>query len=652
MTINIPLYFFRFSVLLFLVISLSQCGQTVSMDNKGDLSDAELQRNHIFDSLVVAARQQLSVNPDEVRVIVGHARSFYEPEDKVRSIQLYNLEGIAWFIQSSYEKALDNYTQGLALAFEIEDNERIASFYNNIGIINLHTGNYMDALEHFLNALEYYEFFDEPYRNVNTLNNLGMLYSTIENYEMARVHLDKAWDGFLAQADSIGMAAVYNNRGAMFLKKEQPDSAFYFLDKAIEMALLNTNRFGLSGSYIEKARVFCFTGDRYNALEYFRKSEQVSMEINYQEKLCEARLGIAQAYLELNDVDQALDYAGQGMEIAEMLNNIKLQTETHQLFSLIYERIGDYRRSLYHKNLYVDLKEEIIDQSKLHQLYSLEIQELVHAKEIQQLEIQRQNLLLSRKNSTIIFITIAFLLVMGGLYLLYHNHRYRQLASHQKMILDLTEKKSRAAVEAEIQERSRIGRELHDGLGQMLSVARLNISVIQQKAVLTPERRKELLESAILSVDKAFYELRDISRNLAPSVLMEKGLGNAIKELAEQVNKSGQLKVHIETFGLNGSIDNLIENTFYRAGQEILNNAIKHSDASEIFFQFVRNDAEITMIVEDNGKGFDLEKVLLLNGGGLRNIRSRVENLKGSMFIDTMLSRGTIISIVIPLKEN
>lgn len=652
MKINISISFLRFSMLLFFVISMFQCGQPYTSDNSTDISEAELRRNQIFDSLVVAAREQLSVNPDEVRIIVEQAKSFYEPEDKVRSLQLYNLTGIAWFIQSSYEMALDNYTRGLALALEIEDNERIASFYNNIGIINLHTGNYMDALEHFLKALEYYETLDDPFRNVNTLNNLGMLYSTIENYEMARVHLNKAWDGFRAEADSIGMAAVFNNRGAMFLKKEQPDSAFYYLDKAIEMALLNNNRFGLSGSYIEKAKVFCYTGDRNKSLEFFRKSEQVSSEINYQEKLCEARLGIAQSYLELNDVNQALDYAGQGMEIAEMLKNIKLQTESHQLFSSIYEKIGDYRKSLFHKNLYVDLKEEIIDQSKLHQLYSLEIQELVHAKEIQQLEIQRQNLLLSRKNTTIIFITIAFLLVMGGLYLLYHNHRYRQLASHQRMILDLTEKKSRAAVEAEIQERSRIGRELHDGLGQMLSVARLNISVIQQKAALTPERRKELLESAILSVDKAFYELRDISRNLAPAVLMEKGLGNAINELTEQVNKSGRIKVHLETFGLHESVDNLIENTVYRAGQELLNNAIKHSNASEIFLQLVKNDSELTMIVEDNGIGFDAEKVLILNGGGLRNIRSRVENLGGNMFVDTMINRGTIITIVIPLKEN
>ncbi|TVQ17854.1 MAG: hypothetical protein EA361_02005 [Bacteroidetes bacterium] len=651
MAINLHVSFIRFPVLFIMMFFFAQCSNREGAGKNRDITDAEISRNHHFDSLVTAAREQLSINPDEVRNIVEQAKGYFEPDDKVRRIQLYNLTGIAWFIQSAYEKALDNYTRGLALAFEISDNDRIASFYNNIGIINLHTGNYMDALEHFLKALEYYESLDEPFRNVNTLNNLGMLYSTIENYEMARVHLDKAWDGFLMKSDSIGMAAVYNNRGAMFLKKEQPDSAFYFLDKAIEMALINNNRFGLSGSYIEKAKVFCYSGEQKKALDYFRRSEQVSSEINYQEKLCEARIGIAQAYLEMNDVKQALSYASQGMDIAEMLDNKKLRKEIHQIYSAIYERIGDYKQSLYHKNLYVDLKEKIIDQSKLHQLYSLEIQELVHAKEIQQFEIQRQNLMLSRKNTTMIFITVAFLLVMGGLYLLYHNHRYRQLASHQKMILDLTEKKSRAAVEAEIQERSRIGRELHDGLGQMLSVARLNISVVQQKAALTPERRKELLESAILSVDKAFYELRDISRNLAPSVLMEKGLGNAIKELAEQVNKSGQLRVYIETFGLNGTIDNLIENTFYRAGQEILNNAIKHSHASEIFFQFVRNEAEITMIVEDNGKGFDLEKVLLLNGGGLRNIRSRVENLKGSMFVDTMLNRGTIITIVIPFKE-
>lgn len=635
------------SLLLFL-----QCSSNREQDSEQlTLTDEQVANNNTFDSLITIAWEQLANNPDTVRVIVDEASHYLSEGDKARELALLNLVGITYFIQSSYEKALEKYTQGLALALEIEDHNKTASFYNNIGIINLHNGQYMDALAHLLKALDFYEKNDDPFRNINTLNNLGMLYSTIENYEMAVLHLDKAYQGFSQQNDSLGLAAVNNSRGAMFLKKQKPDSALFYLDKSIEMAILNNNRFGLSGSYIEKAKVYSFTGEWHKMLEYFTESEKISSEINYQEKLCEAKIGIAQALMNLGQNTEALEYADEAMVIAGQLANNKLMKEIHQFYSIIYERTEDYKLSLFHKNISIEIGEKIIDQSKLHQFYTMEIQHLSLAREIQMLEIQRQELQLGRKNAAIFFISTAFLMITAGLFLLYRNYRYRQLAKHQSAILDLTEKKSRAASEAEIQERARIGRELHDGLGQMLSVARMNISVVQQKSFLDEERRNDLLESALLSVDKAFHELRDISHNLAPSVLAKKGFGSALKELSEQVNKSQQMQVVLELFGLDGPMDNLIENTLYRAIQELLNNAIKHSQAKRFFLQIVKNQNEIILIVEDNGKGFDYNEMLLRQGGGLKNIRSRVENLNGAVFIDAMHDRGTIVSIIIPFHK-
>ncbi len=104
-------------------------------------------------------------------------------------------------------------------------------------------------------------------------------------------------------------------------------------------------------------------------------------------------------------------------------------------------------------------------------------------------------------------------------------------------------------------------------------------------------------------------------------------------------------------YGVNGSMDDIIENTLYRASQELISNTIKHSNASKFFMQLVKSENEITMMVEDNGHGFDLENTLIRHGGGLSNIRSRVENLGGNIFIDSMKNRGTIISVMVPLKK-
>jgi len=174
---------------------------------------------------------------------------------------------------------------------------------------------------------------------------------------------------------------------------------------------------------------------------------------------------------------------------------------------------------------------------------------------------------------------------------------------------------------------------------------------LQQKALLSDQRKKELLDAAIHSVDQAFNELRDISHNLAPSVLIQKGFAGAIRELADQINQSKHIKIQLEMYGIKDALDTLIENTLYRAVQELLNNAIKHANATNFFLQIVKGDHEITLMVEDNGKGFNMDDTLIMPGGGLYNLRSRVENLNGNIFIDTMESRGTIVTIVISLNN-
>jgi len=117
------------------------------------------------------------------------------------------------------------------------------------------------------------------------------------------------------------------------------------------------------------------------------------------------------------------------------------------------------------------------------------------------------------------------------------------------------------------------------------------------------------------------------------------------------VNQSKHIKVHLEMYGLNGNLDGILENTLYRAVQELMNNAIKHANANNFDLQIIKSDDEITLMAEDDGDGFDINKTLIIAGGGLANIRSRIENLKGSIFIDAKVQRGTIISIVIPLTK-
>jgi signal transduction histidine kinase len=248
-------------------------------------------------------------------------------------------------------------------------------------------------------------------------------------------------------------------------------------------------------------------------------------------------------------------------------------------------------------------------------------------------------------------IIVIFLFVIGGGVFLYFYKRQVQKARLQSALIDIRESRSRAAVEAELKERNRIGQELHDGLGQMLTIVKLNMGVLKKKTQQLDSKNEELFDSAIISVDQAFKELRNISRNLGPGILSEMSLDNALQVLANQIKQSTQINIQMETMGLESIKDHILEITIYRSVQELVNNAIKHAFANDIHVQVITDDIQVSILVEDNGKGFNSETLEKSSGLGLKNIRSRIENLGGNFFMDTRESRGCIFQIFIPLKK-
>lgn len=642
---------YAFTALLFLSSTVNHDLFALGKKQKPSTQNIDGELKVKFDSIFAAGIEVIYTDPDSSRNIALQAISLVKDKNSTEYIRALNLLGASYNIQSNFSQALDVYKEALEIAVKINDTTRIASIYNNLGIANMKMGNYNEALDYLLKSMSYYDKINEDLLQTRTLSNIGLLYMEINNFEKAKFHFQQALAGYQKHSDSVAIANVYTNTGILFSKTGQTDSAFIYLDQAIDLNYRIKNQYGLSVVFAGKANVYNDIGDATHAIEFYAKSLKVAEELNHYFQKTKAMQGLASAYLANNEHVLAIDYAQKAMVIANLEGNEKLISDLHETLSEIYAVTGDYQKAYGHYKSYIDTEKELMNQAKLHQIYNLEIDYLNQTKAIQQLQIQQQELLISKKNNIIVFIIVAFILIFGGVYLLYLNHIHRREAAHQKAILNLTEKKSRAAIEAELQERNRIGQELHDGLGQMLSAVRLNISALQQKSSLTETRKKELIDFAIESVDKAFNELRDISHNLAPSVLAEKGLAGALKDLSNQVNQSKHLQMKFEAYGVNGSLDTLVENTLYRATQELLTNAIKHASATIFSAQLIKSNTEITLMVEDNGKGFAIDQTLILPGGGLTNIRSRVENLNGQVFIDTMENRGSIFTIVIPIKQ-
>ena len=616
------------------------------------------------DSLIRQCQALIYAHPDSAAFLSDNLLEYArQKQDTLLEMRTFNLKGILFDVRSQYDSALVYYHQAFSLATRLGDLAQLGNISNNIGLTYWHIGSYKEALDYFFKALGYNERAGNHEERAGMVNNIGIIYGALGNHEKALDFYHQAYEGYLSSGDSLGMGAALTNMGFIFLNDALADSAKIYLDRSVEIKRATRDHYGLCISLEGLARFYLDQGDFAQAWNLYQESLTLAQSIGYEYGISRDYLGFAKVLLARGQTGEAASYALKSLQLARKIENNKLSYQVHFTLFEIYQKQGDFRKALEHHQAYTEMKEQSLNEDRLHQIYHLElghasekslreIEQLTHEKEIQQLEIEGQEAELQQKNLIILIAVIVMIFLVSGGVLLYANYRYRQQAAWQKTLTSLTEHRSRAAVEAEMRERKRIGQELHDGLGQMLSVARLNISAIQQKKGLTPERRQEMLAAALNSVDEAFFELRDISHNLAPACLSVKGFAGALRDLTEKINRSRQISASLEMLGLDKPLDDLTENTLYRAIQELLNNAITHARATSIFLQVLRNASEITVMVEDNGRGFEEGSARLFSGGGLNNIRSRVENLHGELFIDTMEHRGTIITIVVPLTES
>jgi PAS domain S-box-containing protein len=223
---------------------------------------------------------------------------------------------------------------------------------------------------------------------------------------------------------------------------------------------------------------------------------------------------------------------------------------------------------------------------------------------------------------------------------------YEDLLEREKELEQLTD----ARMEAEEAERRRIARELHDGLGQMLSAIKFNIEVLEDTEGLKEVDLKKLLEVKQL-LDSVMTEAREISHNLMPSVLEDFGLKPALQLLCESFAKRLEIPISFQVHGVEGRLGNALEVNIYRIAQEGLNNISKHAHAKSVSVQLHFDEGGLRLTIEDEGEGFTtpLPKAPAEKGGmGLINMKHRASTFGGSLTVESHPGKGTTIIVQIP----
>ncbi|WP_181358353.1 sensor histidine kinase [Taibaiella chishuiensis] len=207
--------------------------------------------------------------------------------------------------------------------------------------------------------------------------------------------------------------------------------------------------------------------------------------------------------------------------------------------------------------------------------------------------------------------------------------------------------RAKTLFEGEQKERSRLGRELHDGIGSMLLAMNRQLEQYKSKHCAAGEDRD--LDQIITMLNSTTRELRNTVHNLIPETLVLQGLEEAINNFCQQINREKKLEIQLYINGNWSEVNNDISLNIFRIVQELVQNIIKHSSATIAAINIVLLDGHVKMIVEDNGKG--INKLSKSKGTGLKNINWRVASLEGIMSVESIVDKGTIIHISIPYQH-
>ena len=560
--------------------------------------------------------------------------------------QAYNDLGIIFYDKQNFDTAIVIYNKSFAIRQRNRDVSGMAKLYNKIGVVYQKQGNFDKALENQLNALKLFEQVKDDIGISYSLNNIGIvnqnmgLYDEAIKYQLRSIAIKEKIN------DRYGLAGSYVNVGNIYLLQNNYPKAKEFYLKAEKITREIGDKEYLSNALNNLSRFYIGTKKYKEALPYVDESFALRKSLGDTKGMVSCLINHGKIYTGLQQYDSAEIRLLQALSLAKGEPSCKPELPSlYESFADLYEITGKMDKALAMHKLFASSKDSIYTSELGNNFAVLQTKYETLQKEKQ---IQEQKFELTQKNY---WIGGAIgLLVLTSLlgYSYYHRRQLKQEAKMQAEILRQQEMATHAVLEAEEAERQRIAKDLHDGVGQMMSAAKMNLSAVESGLNLQTAEQKLAFENIIQLVDDSCKEVRSVSHNMMPNALLKNNLAAAIREFIDKLDQR-VIKVHLYAKGLEERLDLNIETILYRVIQECVNNVIKHSGADTLDITIIKEPGELTATIEDNGSGFDTSDKEKFEGIGLKNMRTRIEYLKGTIDVDSAPGHGTVVALHIPL---
>ncbi|MES2810332.1 MAG: tetratricopeptide repeat protein [Bacteroidota bacterium] len=608
------------------------------------------------DALIAVGMRHLSA-PDSLNVYADKLLALSRAEHyQTGEGWALKFKGIAENTAGNYQKAIGWYQQGLKVFTDTGNELEQAKAQLNISIAHQRLSEHKQALEHGEKALYLFEKLKDKNGLGRVLNVIGIASLAQKNNQAARNYFLQ-YNAYSREVKATAeIANSYNSLGSVYTNLNKLDSAIYFLNSAAAINQTIGNKLALAQNYQNIGIIYQEKKKDYvKALGYHNRAKALYTEVKSPAFLSQSLVNIGQTYKGLLDTVKARAYFRDALVMANQAGEKEVITQAYKSLALLEVQKKDYKKAYENFERSVNTRDSIRGVEAVARMQDLsvkydtykkqqQIRELKQQAELHSLQIRERNLYLLIGAVVVVFGVIITAFVANRRKLEERARREQERSEHQELM-------TRETLNAEERERRRIGHDLHDGVGQLLSAALLNLNSLSDRLKASDEDR-DLAGKSIALVSQSYDEMRSISHQIIPNALLKAGLASAVKEFISMID-SNRLKVTLEITGLAERLDDdQTETVLYRIIQETVTNVIKHSGANLLTIQLLKDEEGISLTIEDNGKGFDPIKMNDFKGTGLRNIQSRIALLKGTVEFDSKPGQGTLVAIHVPDTAN
>jgi len=605
------------------------------------LIDADSARLFLNQAIAIAARLKNSNKQGEAMTYIG--TNFYRHDAYDSALFYYSLADKLYAKAATHESAVNRIINKMSIATTL-----------------LQQGDHQSAIQTYLSTIDalHKTAYPEKWTNlVTAYTNTGLIYNDLKQYSKALKYQQQALN--ICNSRSIEpekKTQVILLMALDYINLEQLSAVPRLLQQASALShTLNSDylfsiQYGIEGKYYRARKMRDSAVIKYSqSLHYAQKAGDL-----FQQAMALQQLGMI--YYDEKKYRAAIPKFLQSLAITRTIRDKIREVNALKYLSELYTVTKNNDQAVQYYQAYIKLNDSLSNAESKKNINEIEskyqaakkqasINELQKNIALQQSALQRKNAV----NKTLVAGCCLLLIIAGLLYIVFKNKNRLLLQNqklHEQQLREIKKERkllaAQSVLKGEEEERNRLARDLHDGVGGLLWGIKLSMSSMKGNVFL-PEESAKSFSNVITQLDQSIAELRRVSHNMMPEALIKFGLKEALENYCEMVNHSKQIRVQLQTYGMDTRMEQSVEIVIYRIIQELLTNTIKHAEAKNVLIQLVREEHRFNLTVEDDGKGFTVQEIQ--DGAGLANIRARAAYLNGSVDIVSAKGEGTSVHV-------